>query len=145
MIRNRHEFHHQYYFILCYLNSSSYNGFVKISAAWSPVFIDKISIISLSKNCLKWWYLIKMCLVLGENLLVLDIVMQLSLYLYTLHLIKGSELWISYTQFISMSRWINGITSLISWLRAIYSDSVVDNAFSVWFYFSIKVGNDHSR
>ena len=73
-----------------------------------------------------------MCLVLGENFLVLDIAMQLSLFSYPLHLIAGSGLWIGYTQFIYVSRWINGVTSLIASIRAIYSDSVVDNEISVW-------------
>ena len=132
MIRNHRGFHHPHHFILWYLINSSHNGFVKISATWSPVLIDKILIISLSTNCLKRWYLIEMCLVLGDNILVLDISMQLSLSSYTLHLMIGSVLWIGYTQFISISRWINGITSIIAWLRAIYSDSAVDNTISVW-------------
>ena len=144
MIGNHRGSRHPHNLFLWYLNNFSHNGFVKISKTWSPILIDKISIISLLTDFLKWCYSIEMCLVLGENLFVLDILMWLSLLSYTSHLITYSGLWIGYTQFIFVSRWINGITSLIAWLRAIYFNSAIKMYFLFEVYLSIKVSNQYS-
>ena len=91
--------------------------------------IDMILLLTCSR---KWWYLIEICFVLGENfwLWARDIVPLLSSH--TLQCITGVGLWIGNVSLIPSNKVINGITSLSDWLKAIYSTSTVDSTITEW-------------
>ena len=108
-----------------------YSGFVKIWASWSFVSIGKMEIV-LSATCFrKWWYLIAICVVLGVNFELSATLMQLLLSSNTLQWNYGLGLWRGKTSPTSTIKFMKGITSLIAWDRAMYSDSVVLKYISV--------------
>ena len=116
---------------LSFLNMTMSNGFVKISASWSFVSIVKMEIV-LSATCFrKWWYLIAICFVLGTNVGIYATLMQLFLSSNTLQRNYGFVLWRGKISPTSTIKFMNGITSLITWDRAMYSASVMLNAISV--------------
>ena len=105
-----------------------------LSKTFSVCYLVSMQLIRIgfffTKLC-KWWYLIAMCFVLGENLLNSATAMQLWLSLKTLLNTSGFGRWISKinnTNFISA---IKCIMLHIAWINAIYSASVVLKAFSV--------------
>ena len=124
--------YHPHNFFLKCTNRLSSNGFVNMSAVCSFVSIEWIEMNPLSTCCLKWWYLMAMCFVLGENLPFLANDNAPSLSSQTLQWTSGVGVWIGNMVLISLSNCINGITSLNDWLNAKYSASTVDNAISVW-------------
>ena len=106
-------------------------GFVKISASWSFVSIGKMEIV-LSATCFqKRWYLIAMCFVLGVNFELSATMMQLLLSSNNLQWNFSLVLWRGKTSPTSTIKFMRGITSLIAWDRAMYSDSVVLKDISV--------------
>ena len=114
-----------------FLNMTLSSGFVKISASWSFVSIGKTEIV-LSATCfLKWWYLIAICFVLGVNFEHSATLTQLLLSSNNLQWNSGLGLWRGRTSPTSTIKFMKGITYLIAWDRAMYSDSVVLNAISV--------------
>ena len=116
---------------ISFLNMTLYSGFVKISASWSFVSIWKIEIV-LSATCFrKWWYLTAMCFILGVNFELSDTLMQLLLSSNTLQWNSGLGLWRGKNSPTSTIKFMKGITSLIAWYRAMYSDSVVLKAIYV--------------
>ena len=82
-----------------------------------------------------------MCLVLGVNFGAFATVMQLSLSSQTVHLKTGFLAKMPNVSEISCSKPMNGITSLIAVLRAMYSLSVVLRAISVWSLLPQEMGH----
>ena len=114
-----------------FLNITLSSGSVKISTSWSFVSIGKIEIVLSATYFLKLWYFIAICFVLGANFELSATLMQLLLSSNTLQWNSGLGLWRGKTSPIPTIKFINGMTSLIDWDRAMYSDCVVLNAVSV--------------
>ena len=102
-----------------------------MSAVCSLISIGKISIILFFTNCLKWWYLRAIRLDLGENFCAAASEIQLLLSSKTLQWNFGFFRFKGNTSFISFSRFTKGMSSLVAWLRAVYSASVLDTAVYV--------------
>ena len=121
-------------FLLRYVNDGSSKGFVRMSAVCSFVLIYLIlrSLLGPFVKDLNQWYFRLMCLVLGVNLWVPAIVMQDVLSSYRVHWKSVSFIPNCNAVFNSFRRFINGMISLVDWLRAMYSASSVESAISVW-------------
>ena len=116
---------------LSFLNMNMSSDFMKILASWSFVSIGKMEIV-LSATCFrKWWYLKAMCFVLGVNFDLSATLMQLLLSSNTLQWNSGLGLWRGKTSPTSTIKLMKGITSLIAWNSAMYSDSVVLKAIYI--------------
>ena len=110
----------------------SLRGFVNRSAFCISILQYLMITILDFINDMKWWYFKAMCLVRGEIFRDWSIFIQDWLYSWTVHMKFGYTRRIGNILLISSKNFINGITSLRSWYRAMYYASAVLRTISVW-------------
>ena len=116
---------------LIFLKMTLSSGFVKISASWSFVSIEKMEIV-LSATCFqKWWYLIEIWFVLCVNFELSATLLQLLLSSNTLQWNSGLGSWRGKTSPTLTIKFMKGINYIIAWDIAMYSDYFVLKAISV--------------
>ena len=101
-------------------NSASFNSLVKISPRCRVVYIYHMNtILSFTKD-LKWWYFNAICFVRGLMRAVSTRSMNPLLSSKIVQWMVGADVLDDITAFNSLRNYINIITYLIDWYRAIY-------------------------